>query len=68
LSKGWPMTEVFEPWMPTTASDRVLHLRRRLVELEAWRDGSVKDVAQEAVREEIARVGREMVELEWRWA
>ena len=36
-------------------------------QLEAWQDGSVKEVAQEAVREEIARVGREMVELEWRW-
>ncbi len=43
-------------------------LRRRLGEVEAWADGAIKDVAQEAVRAEMARVGREMVELEWRWA
>jgi hypothetical protein len=52
-----------------TACDRALRgLRRRLAELEAWQDGTVKDLAQGAVREEMARVGREMVELEWRWA
>jgi hypothetical protein len=62
------MTEVLEPRMPTAPSDVVRRLRRRLTELEAWQDGSVKEVALGAVREEIARVGREMVELEWRWA
>ena len=51
------------------ACDLVLRgLRRRLVELEAWQDSAVKGLAQEAVREEMARVGRKMVELEWRWA
>jgi len=68
VMKGWAVTEVLAPRMPTAASDLVLRLRRRLAELEAWQDGSVKEVAQEAVREEIARIGREMVELEWRWA
>jgi len=53
--------------MPRPARERVLHLRRRLAELDAWQDGAVKLVAQEAVRAEIARVGQEMVELEWRW-
>jgi hypothetical protein len=53
--------------MPRPARERVLHLRRRLAELDAWQDSSVKLVAQEAVRAEIARVGREMLELEWRW-
>ena len=42
-------------------------LRRRLAEVEIWSDGPVKDVARRAVREEIARVGREMVEHEWRF-
>ncbi len=51
------------------ACDRMLgRLRRRLAEVEAWSDGAVKDVAQGAVREEMARVGRERVEREWRWA
>ena len=51
------------------ACDQLLRaLRRRLAEVEAWADGAVKDVAQAAVREEMARVGREMVALEWRWA
>jgi len=51
------------------ACDRMLgRLRRRLAEVEAWSDGAVKDVAQEAVREEMARIGRQRVELEWRWA
>jgi hypothetical protein len=51
------------------ASNEVLGgLRRRLVELEAWKDGPVKDLGREAVRSEMARLGREMVELEWRWA
>jgi hypothetical protein len=63
------MSEAVEVLPQTTGCDRVLRgLRRRLAELEAWTDGSVKAVAQDAVREEIARVGREMVELEWRWA
>jgi hypothetical protein len=49
--------------------DQILQaLRRRLAEIEVWADGAVKDVAQEAVREEMARVGRERLELEWRWA
>ena len=55
--------------MPRAACDRVLSgLRHRLAELETWTDGAVKDVAQQAVRAEMARVGREMVELEWRWS
>ena len=61
------MTRVFDPRMPKPARDRVLHLRRRLAELDAWPDSSVKLVAQEAVRAEIARVGRDLIELEWRW-
>ena len=43
-------------------------LQRRLVELEAWQDSAVKGLAQEAAREEMAHVGRKMVELGWRWA
>jgi hypothetical protein len=63
------MRGTVEAQTPTGARDRILGgLRRRLAELEAWRDGAVKDVAKEAVRDEMARVGREMVELEWRWA
>lgn len=51
------------------ACDRALRgLRRRLAELEAWQDSTIKNLAQGAVRAEMARVGREMVELEWRWA
>ena len=51
------------------ACDHILRaLRRRLAEIEVWADGAVKDVAQEAVREEIARVGRDRLALEWRWA
>ena len=61
------MTRVLDPRMPKPARERVLHLRRRLAELDAWQDSSVKLVAQEALRAEIARVGQEMVELEWRW-
>jgi hypothetical protein len=41
-------------------------LRRRLAELDAWTDGPVKDVGRAAVRQELARVGRELAELEWR--
>jgi len=52
-----------------TACDQILRaLRCRLAEIEAWADGAVKDVAQGAVRQEMARVGRERLELEWRWA
>jgi hypothetical protein len=52
-----------------TAFDGVLgDLRRRLAELDGWKDGPVKDLGREAVRAELARVGRAMVELEWRWA
>jgi hypothetical protein len=55
--------------IPAAACGQALRsLRRRLAEVEAWADGAIKDVAQEAVRAEMARVGREMVELEWRWA
>ena len=61
------MTRVLDARMPRPARERVLHLRRRLAELDAWQDSSVKLVAQEAVRAEIAGVGREMLELEWRW-
>ena len=61
------MTRVLDARMPRPAHERFLHLRRRLAELDAWQDSSVKLVAQEAVRAEIARVGREMLELEWRW-
>jgi len=51
-----------------TAGDLILGLRRRLVEVDAWQDGSVKAVAQDAVRAEITRLGQELTELEWRWA
>lgn len=61
------MTRVLDPRMPACARERVLHLRRRLAEVEAWQNSSVKLIAQEAVRAEMARVGQEMVELEWRW-
>jgi len=51
------------------ACDHLLRaLRCRLTEVEAWADGAVKNVAQEAVRDALARVGRERLELEWRWA
>ena len=51
------------------ACDQVLSaLGRRMAEVEAWADGAVKDVAHEAVREEMARIGRQRIELEWRWA
>src|SRR5262249_17684865 len=43
-------------------------LQRRVAELDGWNDGPVKDLGREAVRAELARVGRAMVELEWRWA
>ena len=61
------MTRVLDPRMSKPARERVLQLSRRLAELDAWQDSSVKLVAQEAIRAEIARVGREMVELEWKW-
>lgn len=51
-----------------TCEEVVGDLRRRLAELEAWKDGPVKDLSRDAVRAEMTRVGREMVELEWRWA
>ena len=55
--------------MTTATCDLILRaLRRRLAEVEAWTDGAVKAVAQEAVREEMARLGRERLEREWRWA
>jgi len=51
------------------ACDQTLRaLRCRLAEVEGWADGAVKDVAQAAVRAEMARVGRQRVELDWRWA
>jgi hypothetical protein len=51
------------------ACDQVLRaLRRRMAEVEGWADGGIKDVAQGAVREEMARIGRQRIELEWRWA
>lgn len=63
------MDGVVDTSMTTAASDRILRaLRSRLAEVEAWADGAVKAVAQEAVREEMARVGRERLEREWRWA
>ena len=43
-------------------------LRCRLAELEGWKDGPVKDLGREAVRAEMARLRRTMLELEWRWA
>jgi hypothetical protein len=53
----------------STAGDPVLNgLRRRLAELEAWEDGPVKELAQGAVRGEMTRLGRQLMELEWRWA
>ena len=52
-----------------TPFDAVLgDLRHRLAELDGWNDGPVKDLGRAAVRAELARVGRAMVELEWRWA
>jgi hypothetical protein len=66
--EGGAMTGVFEAQRPA-ACDRVLRsLGRRLAELEAWTEGPVKAVAREALRGEMARLGRELVELEWRWA
>jgi hypothetical protein len=61
------MTEVEKARITTAECDRILRgLHRRLAVLEAWKDGPVKDAAQDVVREEMARVGREMVELGWR--
>jgi hypothetical protein len=55
--------------MWATPFDGILgDLQRRLAELDGWNDGPVKDLGREAVRAELARVGRAMVELEWRWA
>lgn len=63
------MAGVVDTSMTTAACERILQdLRRRLAEVEAWTDGAVKAVAQEAVREEMTRVGRERLEREWRWA
>ena len=60
---------VVDTSMTKGACDRILQaLRSRLAEVEAWTDGAIKDVAQEAVRGEMARVGRERLEREWRWA
>lgn len=64
------MIEVVAVPAPMAVFDQV-HLnglRQRLAELETWKDGPVKDIARRAVRAEMARVGREMVEQEWRWA
>jgi hypothetical protein len=62
------MKEAVGTQTPTTAGDPVLSgLRRRLAELEAWEDGPVKELARGAVRGEMARVGRQLTELEWRW-
>jgi hypothetical protein len=62
------MKEAVEAQTATSASDRVLgSLRRRLAELEAWEDGPVKELARGAVQEEMTRVGRQLMELEWRW-
>jgi hypothetical protein len=54
--------------METTCHKALGGLRRRLAEVESWKDGSVKDVARDAVCEEMARIGRAMAELDWRWA
>ena len=63
------MNEGVDTPAAAAACDQILRaLRRRLAEIEVWADGAVKDVAQEAVREEIARVGRDRLALEWRWA
>ena len=63
------MDGVVDTSKTTAACDRILRaLRSRLAEVEAWADGAIKDVAQKAVREEMARVGRERLEREWRWA
>jgi hypothetical protein len=63
------MKESAETQTPTVACDRVLSgLRRRLAELEGWEDGPVKELAQGAVRGEMTRLGRQLSELEWRWA
>jgi hypothetical protein len=66
--KEYAVSEVRGPLTRTGVSDLIVRLRRRLAELESWQDGSVKAVAQEAVRAEITRLGRELTELEWRWA
>src|SRR5262245_223236 len=66
--EGGAMTAAFEA-KRSAACDGVLRgLRRRLAGLEGWTDGPVKAVAREALREEMARLGRELVELEWGWA
>jgi hypothetical protein len=63
------MSEAVDTRTEAAACDRILRaLRQRLAEVEAWDEGAVKDVAQAAVREAMARVGRERVSLEWRWA
>ena len=63
------MNEGVDTRAAAPACDQILRaLRRRRAEIEAWADGAVKDVAQEAVRQEMARLGRERLELEWRWA
>ena len=63
------MNERIDAPAAAAALEQVLRaLRRRLAEVEAWSDSAVKDVAQEAVREEMTRIGRERAELEWRWA
>jgi hypothetical protein len=63
------MSEVVDTRTEAAACDRILRgLRLRLVEVEGWAEGAIRDVAQVAVREEMARVGRERLELEWRWA
>jgi hypothetical protein len=66
--EGAAMTAGFEAKRPAACDGVMRRLRRRLAGLEAWTDGPVKAVAREALREEMARLGREMVELEWRWA
>jgi hypothetical protein len=63
------MNDVVDTRTTVDALDCILGaLRLRLVEVEAWADGAVKAVAQEAVRQEMTRVARQRLELEWRWA
>jgi hypothetical protein len=63
------MSEVVDTRTEAAACDRILRaLRLRLADVEGWAEGAIKDVAQAALREEMARVGRQRLELEWRWA
>jgi hypothetical protein len=62
------MSQVLDTRTEPVACDGILRtLRLRLAEVEGWAEGAIRDVAQAALREEMARVGRERIEREWRW-